>query len=268
MNLAISEFSRSVTAEIYKLKRTPILWISIIGGMTSAIIVFLMFLILIDEFVNFNQTPWAEYYQICHGLLTNFLLVPYIVLASSTIIQAEHNSNAWKYLYALPLNKSSVYFSKMLVTIALIAMALAIFWVASLMGGYIIGYFRPEYEFLDYSAAPFRWLSVIFHTFIASLGVAALQYWFNIRWKNYIIPISIGLLGFIFAVLVVGEDRIALYFPYCYPMHIAEKMDYAKTFDVANPMTMGISKAEWNSLIVFAVFSVIGFYEQKIRNVK
>ena len=268
MNLAIAEYSRSVTSEVFKLKRTPILWISIIGGAASAVIVFLMFLILIDEFVGFNENPWIEFYQINHGVLTMFLLVPYIVLATSTMVQPEHTSNAWKFLYALPLNKSSIYFSKLVVTLGLIALTLLIFWITSLLSGFLLGTIRPEYEFARYSAAPLKWLSIIFHTFISILGLTALQYWLSIRWKNYIVPISIGFMGFILSVLIVGEDRIAHYFPYCYPMYIADRFDYGLQFGEQLSASVGFSIVEWYSIAFFILFAILGFLEQSRSDIK
>lgn len=263
----IADFTRSIAAETYKLKRTPIFWISIVGGATSALIVFGLFFFLIDEFVEFNKSPWVRYYGLSYGLMSLLLLIPYIILMCSTMVQTEHNSNAWKYLYALPLPKSTIYFSKLVVAIGLIALTLLVFFGSTLLGGYLLGVLRPEYEFHNYSPMVGQWAAMIGHSFIAILGVTALQYWLSIRWKNYIIPIGIGMMGFVMSVMIVDEERFATYFPYCYSMFLSENQNGMENFG-GDTWIGGLMTVEWFSLAFFALFAFIGFYEQKVRDVK
>ncbi|MDZ4705826.1 MAG: ABC transporter permease [Saprospiraceae bacterium] len=268
MNILSLEFLRSLVAESFKLKRTPILWLSLIGGVTSAIVVFLLFFFLIDEFIELNKNPWARYFQLSFNLLSTLLLIPYVILVNSSIVQSEHNSNSWKYLYALPVKKSSIYFPKLLMTIALVALTLVIFFVTSVLGGYLLGVLRPEYEFNNYPMHGDLWMGLLVHAFLSILGVTAIQYWISIRWKNYIIPIGIGMMGFIFSILVVDEEKFAIYLPYCYSMFVSQQLDFEEIFNSGKVATENFRFIEWYSLICFVVFSLIGFYEQKIRNVK
>ena len=268
MNIAISNFFRSVSAEAFKLKRTPILWISIIGGVASAIIVFLLFFILTDEFIQFNQSPWLEYYEISYGVLSLLLIIPYIVLVTSTVAQAEHKSNAWKYLYALPLTKGNIYFSKLFMTIILIAFTHLIFFVSTLVGAYILDLARPVFEFSKYTPDVGKWAGIIFHSFIAILGVTAIQYWLSVRWSNMIIPIAIGIMAFLLSIMILGEDKIALFFPYCYPMYLSTTLEAVESFSLEENMVGGLVIVEWYSLAFFALFSFLGYYEQRARNVK
>ncbi len=268
MNISSFEFLRSLVAESYKLKRTPMLWLSLIGGVTSAIIVFLLFFFLIDEFIELNKNPWARYFQLSYNLMATLLLIPFVILVNSSIVQSEHTSNSWKYLYALPLKKSNIYFPKLLMTIALIALTLSIFFVTSVIGGYLLGVLRPEYEFNNYPMHAGIWMSLMLHAFLSILGVTAIQYWISIRWKNYIIPIGIGMMGFILSILVVEEERISLYLPYCYSMLISQKLEFEELFNSGKLATENFRYVEWYSILCLVVFSFIGFYEQKIRNVK
>ncbi len=263
----MSDFTRSITAETYKLKRTPIFWISIIGGVTSALIVFLLFFVLIDEFVEFNTSPWARYYGLSYGVMSLLLLVPYIILVCSTMVQSEYNSNAWKYLYSLPLAKGNIYFSKLAVAIGLIALTLFVFFATTLVGGFVLGMLRPEYEFSQYSPRIGEWAMMVTHSFIAILGVTALQYWLSIRWRNYIIPIGIGMMGFVMSVLIVDEQRVAKFFPYCYSMLLSNNQNGMENFGGDNWIG-GLMTVEWASIFFFMLFAAVGFYEQKVRNVK
>ncbi len=268
MNILSTEFLRSLTAESYKLKRTPILWISLIGGVTSAIIVFLLFYFLIDEFIELNKSPWARYYQLSYNLMSTLLLVPYVILVTSTIVQSEHNSNAWKYLYALPVKKGNIYFPKLIMTVALMGLTLVIFFLTSTLAGYLLSILRPEYEFSNYPMNVGSWISLVVHSFVSILGVTAIQYWISIRWKNYIIPIGIGMMGFILSILVVGEEKFAVFLPYCYSMFISQHLSFEEIFNSGVIDTKPFLYIEWYSIICFVVFSAIGFYEQKVRNVK
>ncbi|MDX1942178.1 MAG: ABC transporter permease [Saprospiraceae bacterium] len=266
MNIGISHFTRSIAAETFKLKRTPLLWIALIGGGFVAGFVFLIF--SFEDLGEPQSNPWKLYFQIGFSMISLLLAIPYIILVTSSITYFEHNSNAWKYLYTLPLQKSNFYFSKLFLVLALLALTYTVFLLSLLFTGYIVDFLNPVYKFQDNSPSVGEFANTLLHSYISVLGITALHYWMSIRWKNFITPIGIGLLGFIIAVFILLSKKydMAIYFPYAYPGLIGFEMGGGESTGMI--YFAGLTSAEWLSLAGFVVFTILGFWEEKRSDVK
>jgi hypothetical protein len=269
MHVNTSPFTRSVAAEAFKLKRTPLLWIAIIGGVFVVAFVFLIFIFNVEELSKSKENPWNMYFQIGFSMISLLLAVPYAILVTSSITYFEHHSNAWKYLYTLPLQKGNFYFSKLLLTTGLIALTYTVFLVCLLFTGYLLGFIHPSYQFQHQTLDFGHFLRTLGHSFLSILGITALHYWMSIRWKNFITPIGIGLLGFIIALflLLAHKFEFALYLPYAYPGIIGYEMGIENLPTGIGQMG-GLLYSEWLSIACFIVFSLIGFWEETTHDVK
>ncbi len=269
MYLTLSQFSRSITAETYKLKRTPLLWITLIGGLFVAAFIFLIFFLKWKELATPDRNPWIIYYQFGYVMISMLLAVPFAILVTSSLLHFEHHSDTWKYLYTLPLPKFNFYFSKLLVALLLIALAYTTFFFSILATAYLLDVFHPTYQFRAYFPEVAMYLRTIGHVFIAMLGVVGLHYWFSLRWKKFIAPVGIGLLGFIIAIFLFFTKRfdLALYWPYAYPGLMGfEFGPEGETTGLS--YFAGLTSAECWSVSCFILFTGLGFYEEKVKNVK
>jgi len=269
MQLSLTQFNRSITAEIYKLKRTPLLWLTLIGGLFVTTFIFLIFFLKWEDLANPDRNPWVIYFQFGYVMISMLLAVPFAILVTSSLLYFEHHSDTWKYLYALPIPKSNFYFSKLLVALLLIALAYAIFFFSVLATGYLLDLIHPTYQFRTHFPEVGMYLRSTGHSFVALLGVVGLHYWFSLRWKNFIVPVGIGLSGFIVAVFLLFTKRfdLALYLPYAYPGLMG--FEFGPEGETTGlTYFVGLTAAEWLSLLCFGVTTTLGFWEEKVKNVK
>ncbi|MBK7871227.1 MAG: ABC transporter permease [Saprospiraceae bacterium] len=269
MNTAISYFSRSIVAETFKLKRTPLLWIALIGGIFVSGFVFLIYVFSVENLGNVKGNPWNLYFRFGFTMISLLFAMPYIVLVTSSITYFEHNSNTWKFLYTLPLQKGNFYFSKLFVVISLIAVTYIVYFISLFITGYLLDFIRPVYGFQK-TAPDFVWfISTLGHSYLSLLGITSLHYWMSIRWKNFILPMSIGLLGFIIAVFILLAKKydMAIYFPYAYAGLVGLELG-PHNEPTGMLQFWKLTSAEWLSLACFVVFTFVGFWEEKKSNVK
>src|SRR5690606_19452386 len=97
------------------------------------------------------------------------------------------------------------------------------------------------------------------HSIISLLAIIGIQYWFSLRFRNFIVPISIGL-GMLVTNLIAFSWEHADKLPYNFPLYTFMKsMQNATT-------TLGLQKHEWYSIAYFAIFVIIALLD--IRNRK
>jgi len=179
----ISTFYRSFNAEILKIKRTPILYISLVGGVFVCGIIFMLHLLNPDNFAKEGENPWILYFDVGFMITSMVLLIPYVVLTMSSLTHFEHESSAWKYLYSLPLPKANVYYSKLLLAILLIISTYLIYFLVVWLSAYLVDWIHTIYGFKNYTPMFSEWLTRLTHSFLSILGIAGLHYWMSTHWK-------------------------------------------------------------------------------------
>ncbi len=268
VNLSSITFYRSFISETLKVKKTALLWVSIMGAFAMAGLIFIIHLARVTEFVGpIGANPWVAYLNFSLPIIEIFL-IPYIVLICSSIAFYEHQGQAWKLLYTLPIKKVNFYFSKLLLALFLLVGAYILFALLTYCSGMILGFIFPSFEFHYYPPEWINIVRVIARSFISALAILALQFWISIRWKNYVIPVGIGLLGYIFGLSIAGAFKWAQFIPYCAPIYVGRLMGGQSAESMDMTLFAGLGNVEWYSLIGFLIFSILGFLEQKYRNVK
>lgn len=261
-------FVRSLRAELLKLKSTPILWLSLGGGVLMAGFIFLIFYFNVSKLSANPGNPWSIYLSISYMFTAMLVMVPYVVLLASSVVYPEHDSSAWKRLYALPLKKSNFYFSKLLAILLLVFLMLTLYFVGSILAGYLLDFLLPAYGFRNYPGNFQDFAGRLLHAFLSILAIAALHYWLSVQWKSFILPIGIGLAGFIVAIFLVffGERfDLAAFFPYTYPLLMGAEFGT----DPVGLERMGwLTKVEWYSIALFLIFALGGFWIEARRDVK
>lgn len=267
MNKASSSFPALLRAEVIKLKRSPVWYILLLGIFLTTSGVFFAHLWDTHNMVKLNFDPWERYFQASLAIFNLFIVVPYLVLLVSAVIFIEQRANAWKYLYTLPPSRAAFFFVKLVLIVGLYTFSFFVLLMGLVASGYWLNLFRPEYEFYYYTP-DLLYLSQEFgHFLIASLGLMAWQYWISLRFKNILAPLGIGVLGFVFGIIMsVTGQKIALYLPYSLPM-IVRDFDMFRNEHIVPSFINGLSNVELHSIVYFVIFTVLGLIWERKREV-
>ncbi len=258
---SISYFTRSLSNEFLKLKRTFAFWLTIISAFFIPCIYLLVYLFKTEAMIPAEGVnPWGNFigYQI--RAIVPFLLPMFIILVTSLIIQVEHKSNAVKHLFTLPVPKWSIYFGKLTIVITSIFFAFALFYVVVILFGYLVGTIHPELKLTEFTPEYTKSIKVVFRAFIAALGMVSLQFWLSFRIKNFIIPLGIGMVMMITG-LVVYRGSEAIYFPYAYNMLSLFPADK----DIES--MLWFPTVSMYSIGYFLLFTIIGYIDIKRKNI-
>ena len=258
---------RSMIAEFIKLKRTPVPWFVLIGGLVTTALVLFKFVVNPYRDIGLNNNPWTNFYEFSLNLVSLFLLPLFVVLLVSFVTSIEERSNTWKYLYVLPFSKGYIYFSKLLTIVLLVFCTILIHHFGVLGTGYILDLIIPEFEFRYYQPEWGVMGKQMAHLFISLLGIIGFQYWLTMQHKPFLMPIGIGIIGFIAGlVLLIMNHAVGSYFPFTYPMHV--NASFVNGTSTLNPKTLGgLGQLEWNSIACFLFFTLFGYLQERSRNV-
>lgn len=258
---ALSYYVSNTKNEVIKLKRTFAFWLTIISALIFPLLFFIVYLVKHAKLIPaLGVNPWVKFMdnQIQNSI--PFLVPMFIVLITSLIIQVEHKSNGIKHLFSLPIPKWSVYFGKMTIVLFSIIVTYIYFFLAILVFGVLLGVFHSELGFLDFQPDYLKYIKMLGMSFVASLGIVGIQFWMSFRFKNFIVPMGVGMTMVIVG-MIASQAPESIYFPYSYnilSITLGEKM----------PLTMGISSIAIYSLICFVVTCVLGYIDIKRLNVK
>ena len=258
---AITYYSSNIKNEFIKLKGTFAFWLTVISGLVIHVIFFIAYLVKHSELIPADGVnPWEKFImnQVKNSIP---LFVPiFIVLITSLIIQVEHKSSGIKHLFALPIPKWSVYFSKLSIVILTIFVGYIYFYVAIIFFGFLLGMFHSDLGFLDFQPDYMKYIDMLSTSFVASLGIIGIQFWMSFRFKNFIIPLALGMVLVIIG-LIASQAPEAIYFPYSFnilSISLGDKM----------PFTFGISSVIVYSVLCFTVTSILGYLDIKRLNIK
>ena len=258
--------SNSIIAEWYKIKNTPAIWLVLIAGLLTTIIVLIIYMVDVMGTMELDENPWNSFINRSFAANAIFIMLPFIILLTTYICHLEIQSNGWKFLYTLPLKRGEIYISKLIVIILLLLATLVIYFFAIIAAGYLADFLNPEFEFRYYRPDLISFLENLFKLFLSLLGVIGFQYWVSMQSRNFILPIGIGLIGFFIGfVLFVGSHKYGQYFPFAFPMLI-------KKFGMVRDS--GANVSSWYkvsgviSVLVLVGFALLGILQNKKKNIK
>ena len=263
----IRNFINSLIAEFMKLKNTAVPWLVLLGGFIVGIFFFLDYNFGVVWQVHFDENPWDRLYGLSRGLFCAFISTPLLVLIVTSLVQLEHRSIAWKNLYALPLAKGDFHFSKLFLCFILFIACIFIYLIAIYLDAKILNWIHPEYEFNYYTPDFKKSFEVLSHLVIACSGIIGFQYWLSLKFKNFIIPMGIGITSFIVGLIVsIMNTNYALYFPFCYPFIFKDLQMFPIT-EVQLVEKGFLNNVEIFSLLYFCFFTALSYFEALRKNV-
>jgi lantibiotic transport system permease protein len=242
----------SVRSEILKTKRTASFYLTIAAASFGPFVTMLDILIgeglsPDDRNVIFNKL-FVEKFQ-----MTGLLAFPlFLILICTLLPQIEYKNNAWKQVLISPKSKADIFISKF-INIQLLVLA---FFVINFLLMYVCAVFlhlkEPSLHVLNQALNGYEIIMLRINSYMVLLGLCAIQFWLGLRFKNFIIPISIGIACYFAGNILVMQFKgsLILYFPYTLFLYSGLPEYQSKVIG-----------ANWYSLAYAAVFLAIGFFD-------
>ena len=255
-------FTISLQSEVLKTKRSASFWLSILAALVMPAIFFLAFYFEPKGSIKgLQQDPWGTYFMWGWGALSVFIFPMFVILICTLIPQIEFKNNAWKQVFASPQSLGSIYFSKFLTIHLMIFFFFLCFISLMFLSAILTTILNSNFAFFD---KPVNWRmlgKLIFKTYISILGISAIQYCLSLRFKNFIAPVGIGL-ALLVAALVAREAGWEHIYkvPFAHPLLTLQNLSKA-----GRPF---IENHEWNSILYFLAFMLIGLLDLKFRKEK
>ena len=251
MSLAIS-----IRSEIIKTKRSAAFWLSIIGAAVIPTIFFLGY--VIEPQGSYNR-GWGIHLMQGWQVFNAFLLPMFVILVCSLIPQIEYKNNAWKQVFASPQSIGNIFFSKYLTIIIMIAFLFIVFNIFLILSAVVPNLFYGKYTFLDTDIDWSKLALLNFKTFISLLALISLQYWMSLRFRNFIVPIGIGL-----GLLIVGVILYQLHWKHIYKISYAFPVITMEDMNDKN-FSFRLQNHEWNSILYCVFFAGMAFLDMRYR---
>ena len=215
-----NDFLHSFQGEWLKRKRSLASWIVVIGGFFTPTI------IIIARLVNYEQLAalyakadfWTSLWQSSWESMAIFLLPLGVVLSTSLITQIEYKNNSWKQLHTVPLNFSTIFFTKLLVIIAMLLQFFILFNIGIYLSAVIPWLLGSG---VAYPAATFPYKYFLQENalyFIDCLPILALQYLLGLQYKNFLVPVGTGFILWVGALAALSW-KYGYLVPYTYCMY-------------------------------------------------
>lgn len=215
MNLAIT-----LRSELLKTRRTAAFYLT---GVVAALLplIYLLDLATDDSDAGpLKADPWQLFFlEGWRGI--SFVIFPWFTILLCTLLaQIEFRNNTWKQVLASPVPASGVFFSKFLSVQLLLVAFLVVFNGLMLATGVALHFISPVLPFLDHPFDVQEWLAMNGKTYLAILPISVVQFWLGLRFRNFILPIGVGLGLWLLASYMAFEARVdSLHlFPYAYPL--------------------------------------------------
>ena len=255
-------FAISLQSEVLKTKRSASFWLSIIAAGMMPVLFFLVHYFEPGGSIKaLAKDPWGTQFMWAWQSINFFIFPLFVILICALIPQIEFKNNTWKQVFASPQSLGNIYFSKF-VTIHLMIFFFYLSFIALMMlSGVMTNLFDSRFHFLKNSIDWQALAKMTFKSYLSILGISAIQYWISLRFKNFIAPMGIGLALLVLAIIArqVGWQHVYK-IPFAHPLLTQES--FRKT---GGPL---IQNHEWNSVLYFVAFLLIGFFDQKFKREK
>jgi hypothetical protein len=239
-------------SEFVKSKRTSVWYLALIASVVAPIFTYLT-QTSVYKIADLQQDPWNMFLMGMGGLAFNIMVLPFFLMLTCTFLgQMEHKNNTWKQVYVSPQPLFYIYLSKFLVIqmlllgVVVLSNALLFVWL------YFVDNFEVDLHLTQHQLNWQAYLVFTARIYVTVLAISAMQLWLSLRFKNFIVPILIGLALWFVGISMTEEhpwkhdDK----YPYIYPMR--------NFFPVRKTDRIRIL---WGSAGYTLVFFALGYYD-------
>lgn len=213
-------FFATVGATFLTLKRTRALWLAIVAPLF--IVCFRMILLLFTSDPSVEKYAWDSLFEnnsfFWFGLL--FLLTG--ALDCALLVDIDRSAHSWKYVFALPISRTSWYLAKFTTAVVLVVVSNIVLFVATLIVGALLGVLAPQQGFTLGAPHILYYLGVILLETGASLFLIAIYTWLSMRTKNFILPAALGVVGIVTNLVGYNSPVAQKFVPWMYALDIGK----------------------------------------------
>ena len=210
----MSEFSRCISAELLKIKRTLALRLAVLAPLIIVVLVF-------ATTVQRGGTPAAGvnplvgFAQLNLTLWTIVMLPFYAAMAAALLAAIEHSGDNWKYLLTLPISLQKLFLSKWLVGLTLLLLSTLVLAAGICLGAAVLRFCKPGWH---QAAVPIGIVALrTLQTFLAAVLLWSIQMWISVRWRNFIVGLVVGVIAAMIMLAGVPRAQNAPIFVNVYP---------------------------------------------------
>ncbi|MFD0714879.1 ABC transporter permease [Paenibacillus sp. GCM10027626] len=157
-----------------------------------------------------DEGGWLEALGLM-SVLHAMLFLPLLTgVFAALVCRYEHIGGGWKQLLALPVSRTQVYMTKLAVIMLLLGVTQALFLLALLLTGTMLGFQEP-----------IPWSTLFFSVFggwLACLPLAALQLAVASAWASFAAPLAVNVIFTIPNMLIANSADYGPYYPWAQPM--------------------------------------------------
>lgn len=250
-------FILNTQSEWLKTKRTAAIWFTICAAGFLPALHVLILLGRPDIFVpRLEKDAWLTLFTMVWRNGAAIILPIFVIMINNLIVQIEYRNNTWKQVYATPRSYADIYYSRYLVVHFYLISFFLLTLLFMLLAGLFVEMINGKYHFTQQSVPASHMLEVMLRLYIGVLGVSAIQYWLSMRFRNFIVPLGVGIGLWITGLLIADWENV-VYYPYMYSMLL---------FSPGAPGTrMSLSLLLTNSFVCFAIAVVLGFIDIRMR---
>lgn len=213
-------FFATVGATFLTLKRTRALWLAIVAPVF--IVCFRMILLLFTSDPSVEKYAWDSLFEnnsfFWFGLL--FLLTG--ALDCALLVDIDRSAHSWKYVFALPISRTSWYLAKFTTAVVLVVVSNIVLFVATLIVGALLGVLAPQQGFTLGAPHILYYLGVVLLETGASLFLIAIYTWLSMRTKNFIVPVALGVVGIVTNLVGYNSPVAQKFVPWMYALDIGK----------------------------------------------
>lgn len=171
-----------------------------------------------------GNNMWYTMIAVIHFLIMFVVPIKLTVIVSN-LINVEHQTNAWKLLFALPIQRSSLYFSKLFYVLRVCAISAVLLFFGFVLIGKLLGFTEnPPYAML---------LKEAIYPYIGALPIITFQLWLSMKFKNQAFPITIGIFGAV-CMFFLQMNTITSYVFWAYPARMTPLIQVIENNELAS----------------------------------
>ncbi|MFO1441852.1 ABC transporter permease [Bacillus sp. Bva_UNVM-123] len=185
----------------------------------------IIFLILLDLVVNvllgisdFNmlteyyEPTWSNFFMYTLNFHAMFFYPLFSGIIAALICSYEHRSGGWKQVLSLPYTRTSIYLSKYIMLLLILAFIHILFFVVTIASGYIVQVEGTIDWFFVLKSLLLGWISVF--------PLTAIQLWFSTTFKSFGIAFSLNIIFVLPNIIFSGiHSLIGMWNPFILPFY-------------------------------------------------
>jgi lantibiotic transport system permease protein len=263
------ELVRATHVELLKLRRTLALWASLliplaVISMTTAVN---LSRARGTKFVLDQPNGWDSLMLDLTLILWCFVVLPlFVALETALLAGLEYRENTWKHLFALPIQRWTIYAAKLLVSYGLVCLSSLMLAVGTGLQGSILLTLRPDLGL----TRPIPWDLILWRSFSfvpAVLLMVAVQTWVAIRWRSFTVGMGLGICSTAITIMLLRTLKNNMSTPY--GPHLASFFPWSLPYVVIAPAATASLRETAFLVGVFAGLfaSLLGGWEVARRDV-